>query len=301
MGEGAKIKKAVAAKKAYTKPSMQSRTDIEKLRQKKSDTESGMTPEQKRAVNSIEEEYRDRHTETGFIVGENGRILTKTIKSRSNQATFDLGLVRMYGNDAVITHNHPNHEFDSNGKYTGDGSGLGQRVGVSLSGEDIALAAYADAKEMRASSPNYTYSIRRGENGWCASPRELHSAWEREYERQMFSLELHAESARNTTIKQTDGTSKTYSGEDIRKERWGRMNALASHRAIQDVAKKYGLVYTRRKVHDISPSDAKHRANGMASREAQQKLREERAKKRIEKRLSKLDKYIEEIRKRRGQ
>lgn len=253
------------------------------------DTDSGMTPEQKRTVLEVEEQYRDRYTETGHIIDANGRIRAVSKNGTGNSASFSRGELALYGYNSVITHNHPEHEYNARGNYHNEGNGMAKRIGVTFSGADLNLAAYADAKEIRANTPTYTYSVRRGENGWGASPDMLEAEYDIERAKQLSILRpKESDRYKTFTIKDKDGNTVEVKGEDIHRQRWARMNTLACHRAMQMVAKKYGLIYTRTKRHEKSAADAKLEASGKANSPRKTMSAEERRKRKIDRILNRM-------------
>lgn len=74
--------------------------------------------------------------------------------------------------DAVVTHNHPR------GWGYGDRD-LG-RMGNSFSMDDLSLAVYNDVAEIRAVTPNYTFSLKRPEKGWGVDIEKLISDYSKE-------------------------------------------------------------------------------------------------------------------------
>ena len=210
---------------------MAPRTTVRTDRRKKGDTDSGMTPEQRRATLETESKIRNRKTETARAITDDGRVVNITVgRGTHDRAHID---VRLVPRDAVLTHNHPS-AYDEpvyvNGLrvgVSGGGTGMGARMVTSISGDDVRLAIRTNAKEVRAVSPTYTYSIRRPRGGWGnVSPEEIQREWYDEARR--FQLE---------------NLSYARSG----REQLGRFNAVLSHAVTRKLANKYGWTYTRRK------------------------------------------------------
>ena len=132
----------------------------------------------------------------------------------------------------TYTHTHPVDE--------GFGTGLGSRIGASLSGKDLSSAVKSNSRSVRARTPNYIFSLRpKNNNGdWGVSPEVLEYEWSAAYQREVASMK---DTIRKIASKGL--TTKEYT------DRIGRLNALASHRATQYVAKKHDYIYTRRKAH----------------------------------------------------
>ena len=120
-------------------------------------------PEIQSKIEKVENEIRNNKSfETAVAFSEEGNII---IDKRGK--AFSVGfskeeLLKM--KDTVMTHNHPR-----GWKYA-DGS-LG-RIGSSFSPEDIILAIKGDLAEIRAVTPLYTFSMKRPEKGWGATPDE---------------------------------------------------------------------------------------------------------------------------------
>ena len=136
------------------------------------DTDSGMNRQEAFRISQLESKIRNRKTEKGYVVGENGEVLAESIKSSRSAAKFytrDLEAAR----GGIMTHNHPNAEM---------GGSLAAQIGLPFSNADLDNAVKYNLKEIRAVTPNYTYSIRRPKDGWgnqADIDRELRN-WERQ-------------------------------------------------------------------------------------------------------------------------
>lgn len=183
----------------------------------KGDINSGLTKAQKAAVERFENKHRDYKTERVTAIDTNGRIVAQSTKGTRNQTRIP-GYIP---ENCVITHNHPSA---ANGKSTA--------MGGSISGQDLGTSIYRNAAEIRAVSGQYTYSVRRPRNGWNADPVQVVNRWRSSYNRHIKDL-----------------TEYMNSGKDFntRVERYRRLNTLASHMATRDIAKKYGMEYTRKR------------------------------------------------------
>lgn len=117
-----------------------------------------------KAVSDVESNIRQNKSyETGVLFNKDGNIvIDKRGRSRSVQFTKDECLLM---NDGIFTHNHP----DAWG-YAGNDI---MRIGNSFSIQDIALAVGNNLAEMRAVTPNYTFSMKRPDGGWGISVEEL--------------------------------------------------------------------------------------------------------------------------------
>ena len=224
-GGGATATRTAKQRAQYQRPTTTVRTD----RSGKADINSGLTPAQQRAVTAWEDKNRDFKTEHTVLVDEQGRIdpRGKVQVGSGSSSRARISSAAMVEN-GVLTHNHPSNS-------TGDIAG---RVGVPLSGQDVWVAAKYNLKEVRAVSPHYTYSVRRPAGGWPSGwsgfSREFQQIADREA-RSMFTDTMRVLNA-NGGVTRND--ADVYNN---------RINTVASHRAMQAMAKKYGFTYTRRR------------------------------------------------------
>jgi hypothetical protein len=124
----------------------------------------GSNYELTKAVSDVESNIRkNKGHETGVLFNKDGNIvIDKRGGSRSVQFTKHECLLM---NDGIFTHNHP-------GAW-GYAENDIMRIGNSFSIQDIALAVENNLAEMRAVTPNYTFSMKRPEGGWGISVEEL--------------------------------------------------------------------------------------------------------------------------------
>lgn len=124
----------------------------------------GSNYELTKAVSDVESNIRqNKGHETGVLFNKDGNIVIyKRGGSRSVQFTKHECLLM---NDGIFTHNHPS--------AWGYAENDIMRIGNSFSIQDIALAVENNLAEMRAVTPNYTFSMKRPEGGWGISVEEL--------------------------------------------------------------------------------------------------------------------------------
>nr|DAH25947.1 MAG TPA: minor capsid protein [Caudoviricetes sp.] len=124
----------------------------------------GSNYELTKAVSDVESNIRQNKShETGVLFNKDGNIvINKRGGSRSVQFTKDECLLM---NDGIFTHNHPGAWGYSENDI--------MRIGNSFSIQDIALAVGNNLAEMRAVTPNYTFSMKRPDGGWGISVEEL--------------------------------------------------------------------------------------------------------------------------------
>lgn len=124
----------------------------------------GSNYELTKAVSDVESNiWQNKSHETGVLFNKDGNIvIDKRGGSRSVQFTKDECLLM---NDGIFTHNHPGAWGYSENDI--------MRIGNSFSIQDIALAVGNNLAEMRAVTPNYTFSMKRPDGGWGISVEEL--------------------------------------------------------------------------------------------------------------------------------
>lgn len=131
--------------------------------------------------------------------------------------------------DTVITHNHPT---------VIKGIKQATSIGSSLSGPDLRTAVGYNAAEIRAVSGQYTYSLRRPKGGWGGiNPNEVHDYYMKHYNKYANENFGHRDKVGRSTKESND----------IFMTRHQRANTLSTHQAMKEVAKKFGLEYTRKR------------------------------------------------------
>lgn len=113
------------------------------------------------SVLSAERSIRMNRYESIIGIDDGGNILLKKRGGKTG-VYVDISEGKKL-KDAVITHNHPR----ALGK-----SGI-LAIGNSFSGEDLHLAVYYNAREIRAVTPTYTFSMKRPKGGWGVSPDKV--------------------------------------------------------------------------------------------------------------------------------
>lgn len=115
-------------------------------------------------VTSIEDEIRmNKNFETAVAVNKKGEIVLdkRGEKTSVNLTKKDVELMK----NCIFTHNHPR-----GWKYNKNNIG---RIGNSFSVQDIYTAIISDVAEIRATTPLYTFSMKRPKNGWGIKPETL--------------------------------------------------------------------------------------------------------------------------------
>lgn len=118
----------------------------------KGKTEDGYTSKMVKHIVGLEQKYRNNKDETLHFFSPSGDII-KSIGGKGAQVQFDIKSIPA---NTIMTHNHPRS--------------LGLKgiksIGNSFSADDIASAVKVNAKEIRAVTPTYTFSLKRPKGGW---------------------------------------------------------------------------------------------------------------------------------------
>lgn len=200
------------------------RKKAQELARQKQDVNAGLNPKQIATLSKLESKNATRKTEQINVVDENGKVVFSKngTKRRVNLYPWEAAQLK----DKIVTHNHPAEPLL--------GKGLAARIGLPINGVDLATAIRNDAKEIRASAQGYVYSIKRPKNGWgnikaADVERDFNFAWNQS----------------NVWSKRYVMGGKTY---DDKLNRQGRYNVGVQSSIMRELAKKYGLNYTRRRM-----------------------------------------------------
>lgn len=120
--------------------------------------------------------------------------------------------------NSILTHNHP-RSLGTNGI---------RRIGNSFSSDDIRSAIKVNAKEMRAVTPTYTFSVKRPKGGWGVSADVASKAF----------------ADANRTVSKQGHSYLTKTG-------WNESNIARAevthfHKVMKILAKKYGWDYSKK-------------------------------------------------------
>lgn len=108
-------------------------------------------------ITNTENEIRlNKSFETGVLFDRNGNVVIDKRRAKYSVAFTDEECAKM--KDCVFTHNHP-RGWQEPEKSLG-------RIGNSFSPADMYLAIAHNVSEMRAVTPNYTFAMKRPEEGW---------------------------------------------------------------------------------------------------------------------------------------
>jgi hypothetical protein len=177
-------------------------------------TEAGYTDKMVRNIVGLEQNYRRNKDETLHIFSPTGDLI-RSIGGKGAQVRFAISEVP---EGSILTHNHPL----SLGK-----KGI-NRIGNSFSNADIQTAIRTNAREIRAVTPTYTFSIKRPKGGWGVSAEKIRSAF-------------------NDAENKVDRALRRYL------DRWGwsenavnRANAVKAHKINKILAAQFGWNYTKK-------------------------------------------------------
>lgn len=115
-------------------------------------TEKGYTNKMIKNIVGIEQKYRRNKDETLHVFNSKGDIVS-SIGGKGARVIFN---AKQIPANSILTHNHPRSLAEKGIK----------RIGNSFSIDDINTAIKTNAKEMRAVTPTYTFSIKRPKGGW---------------------------------------------------------------------------------------------------------------------------------------
>lgn len=177
-------------------------------------TEKGYTAKMVKNIVGMEQKYRRNKDETLHVFNNKGDIVA-SFAGKGAQVHFDTKKVPP---NSILTHNHPRSL---------DASGI-RRIGNSFSRDDIVSAVRTNAKEMRAVTPTYTFSVKRPKSGWGIAAGAVGKAFD----------------AANRAVKKE---KYTYLG----KTGWGssqiaRAEITYLHKVMKRLSKKYGWDYSKK-------------------------------------------------------
>lgn len=177
-------------------------------------TERGYTAKMVRNIVGIEQKYRRKKDETMHIFTNRGDIVT-SIYGKGTNVNFG---GRKIPPNCIITHNHP--------RALGE-SGI-ERIGNSFSRDDILTAVNLNAKEMRAVTPTYTFSVKRPKGGWGVSVKEI----AKEYDK-----------IRDAVLQSGYAYLRKIGGDESHR---ARAEVTIYHKVMKILAKKYGWDYSKK-------------------------------------------------------
>ena len=159
-----------------------------------------------KAMTARESEIRNERVENTSVFDDEGNELFRAVGT-----THDVKIDAKTTPNHIVTHNHP---------------GI---AGDSFSQGDVVNYAFWNAKEIRAVTRNYTYSLKRPEGGWKGG-----------HEKAYKQAKAKVDRADNAYF-------KNYKGDMDAADR--RISRTYNHRVNKEFAKIMGYEYTKTKVH----------------------------------------------------
>jgi len=129
-------------------------------------TENGYSASLKRAILSYENRQRQEENEAMAFYDDAGNQLNRKQGKRDRVSLRDSDVP---GENLIMTHNHPS-ALSERGYM---------RIGNSFSAEDAVLAVKFNAKEIRAVTPTYTFSIKRNGDKWGVTQAAVRRAYKK--------------------------------------------------------------------------------------------------------------------------
>ena len=178
-------------------------------------TEAGYSEKMMRNIVGIEQKYRTNKDETLHIFTPTGDLVRSIGGKGASVSASPLSVPE----DAILTHNHPR----SLGK-----KGI-NAIGNSFSDTDLYTMVGRNAREMRAVTPTYTFSMKRPKGGWgVKSKLQLTRAYNKAYKEVDFEMRSYLH-------------KRNYSADAI-----SRANATFYHQVNKKLAAKFGWDYTKK-------------------------------------------------------
>lgn len=178
-------------------------------------TEVGYTQKMARNITLAEGTIRNNRDESMFVFSSDGDLVG-TFAGKGPRVEYDASKVP---ENSIITHNHP-RSIGQNGV---------KAIGNSFSRADIVSAVSTNAKEIRAVTPTYTFSVKRPKGGWGGSPESIGRAFSKAED-------------------EVDIEMRRYFSKVGRTQRnYDRANATFYHKVMQKMSKQYGWIYSKKR------------------------------------------------------
>ena len=177
-----------------------------------------------KAMKAREDEIRLLKKENLSIFDDEGNELFRNVGTGSRVASSPV-----HEPNHIVTHNHPGQ--DSKGRQRSDNGG-------SLSRDDIFNSIQNNAKEIRAATSTYTYSLKRPSGGWRTG------GWKGD--KFIGNDAINYKRAKQTIDAHDKAYYASYKGN--RNEAARRMSSTYWHRVNKEFAKTVGYEYTKQRV-----------------------------------------------------
>lgn len=179
-------------------------------------TEQGYSAPLKRAILSYEHQQRLEKNEAMAFYDDEGNLLSRKEGKRDR---VEINKEDVPRENLIMTHNHPSALSESG--Y--------MRIGSSFSMEDAIMAVRHKAKEVRAVTPTYTFSIKREGDKWGVTQAAVRRAYEKA---------INQVATQGQSYSDRIGFSQTVNN---------RYTVTFWHKVNKLVAKELGWNYTKKK------------------------------------------------------
>lgn len=126
-------------------------------------TEQGYSAKMAKNILGMEGKIRGNKDESLHVFSQSGNLL-KSVGGKGAQVSYDPKDIPA---NSILTHNHP--------RSLG-ATGI-RRIGNSFSVQDIVSAVNVNAREIRAVTPTYTFSVKRPKGGWGGCAKQVGDAF----------------------------------------------------------------------------------------------------------------------------
>lgn len=178
-------------------------------------TEQGYSAKMAKNILGMEGKIRGNKDESLHVFSQSGNLL-KSVGGKGAQVAYDPKDIPA---NSILTHNHP--------RSLG-ATGI-RRIGNSFSVQDIVSAVNVNAREIRAVTPTYTFSVKRPKGGWGGSAKQVGDAF--------MKANKEVQSEMHAYLNKTG-----WSDDSI-----ARAETTHYHRVMQKMAKKYGWSYSKKR------------------------------------------------------
>lgn len=202
-------------------------------------TEEGYSDALRRAVLTAEAQDRNKTYEVAHVFDSQGNQTAVRVgdNKQHGKAHRSVSLAGVDLEDKILTHNHPNQK---NMVKLGGFANIGQ----AHSGPDLRVSIDNNAREVRAVTGTYTFSVKRPAGGWNANGRDVENYWNAEYRKATSELRALGRNIENRyysgkiTMAQAQKEIDTLNA---------RAYATLTHTATKNTAKHFGFRYSKKK------------------------------------------------------
>lgn len=179
----------------------------------KGSTEDGYTSKMVKNILGMENRIRQNRNESLHVFDSKGNLI-ESIGGKGVEVKYKGHKIPQ---NSILTHNHP-RSLGTRGI---------RRIGNSFSIHDIASAINLNAKEIRAVTPTYTFSLKRPKGGWGVSAKEAATNFNAAYDEVEKQGYKYLQKRWNDTV-------------------LARAEITHFHKVMKIVSKKYGWIYSKK-------------------------------------------------------